>query len=477
MIEKWIGLSKEEKERFILNFIKKLKEIDKEYNIFTQINDEVKFKENPPLILRYNNGKYEVNEEFIKGIAENMLYLLPVAVKDNICVKGLVATAGSLILKNYYPPFNATVIERLIKKGIFISGKTVMDEFGFGSFGVNTFKVAKNAIDKSRVAGGSSSGSAVYVKLTSFPSIAESTGGSISAPSCFNSVYGLTPTYGLVSRYGLIDYANSLDKIGVIASNIYDVAYLLSMIAGKDGKDSTCVGDSKDYVSNLNYFNEKNVREIKVAIPKEFFIGDEKILDKVKEAIEMLKKYVKVKEINFNYSKYALASYYIIATCEASTNLAKFSGLRYGEKGEVENKSFNEYFSEIRSKYFGEEAKRRILLGTFARSKGYRGKYYIKALKVRDLIVKEYKRIFSKFDFIITPTMPILPPKLKEVKNMKPIDIYNIDKLTVPPNLAGVPMINIPLDNFIGLHLISSYFEEEKLLQFSFFIDELWKSR
>ncbi len=336
-----------------------------------------------------------------------------------------------------------------------------MDEFGFGSFGTNSgFGPARNPLDEERVTGGSSSGAGGSAKVfegENYFAIAVSTGGSIANPSAFCSVYGLTPTYGTVSRWGLISYADSLDKVGVISSDPLLPFQVLEVISGPDGRDSTCVRKYK--------IKEDKVEEI--AVIENSLDVDKKIRERVVEKIDEISERFRVKYIKVNWLEYALWSYYIIAMAEASSNLARFCGMTSGVVGDPRGKDFLQYFSEIRSKYLGKEAKRRIAVGTIIRTKGFRGKYYMKALKVRRWIIKEYKKIFRKYDLIITPTMPILPPRIEDVEKLHPVEVYKIDILTVPPNLAGLPHYNIPIDNFVGILVIADHFQENKILHFT----------
>lgn len=388
---------------------------------------------------------------------------LPVSVKDNICVKGMQSAAGSRILEGYMPPFDATVITR-IKKMSSVIGKTNQDEFGFGTFSVNSgFGIPKNPLDAERSCGGSSGGAAGLVAALKMPhvALAESTGGSISCPAAFCEVVGLTPTYGLVSRYGLIDYANSLDKIGTIGRSVHDVAFMLSLITGHDRRDSTSLNvEKKDYTEI-----RKDAKKMKIAVPKEYFNNADKSVEKsVWNAIKKLESIgIKYEEISLPNTQNALYSYYIIATCEASTNLARYCGMRYGAEKEPEG-DFNQYFSSVRTEGFGEEAKRRIILGTYARMAGYRDAFYLKAMKVRMVVIKEFKSIFKKFDVIAAPTMPIKAPKFSEIEKLTPMKTYQMDALTVPHNLAGMPAISVPCGEMTGLHLIGDHLQEEKIL-------------
>ncbi|MFH0832374.1 MAG: amidase family protein [Candidatus Aenigmatarchaeota archaeon] len=423
-------------------------------------------------------GKYNFFRHVaeLNGKAEENLFGLPISVKDNICVKGMPSSAGSKILEDYIPPFDATSVARVRVCGGNVLGKTNQDEFGFGTFSTNSqYGVPKNPLDPDRSCGGSSGGAAGLTSALAYPhvALAESTGGSISCPASFCSVVGLTPTYGLVSRYGLIDYANSLDKIGPIGKSVYDVALLLTMIAGHDNRDSTSITqhqlDAKGISACYDYTkhaNKTDLKKIRIGVPKEYFKNVDKRVEKsVWKAIKRLEGFgAKIQKISLPYTKYALSSYYIIATAEASTNLSKYCGMRYGLHLELDG-NFNEYFSKVRSKGFGDEAKRRIMLGTFCRMSGYRDAYYMKAMRVRTLIIQDFQKAFKKCDVIAAPTMPILPPKFTEIEKLTPIEQYQMDVLTVPANLAGIPMISLPCDRMVGLHLLGNHLSEAKLIE------------
>ncbi len=405
---------------------------------------------------------------------EGKLLGVLISVKDCICVKGMESRAGSRILEGYTPVFDATVIRKLKDEGAVMIGKTAQDEFGFGSFSVNVgvgMKVPKNPFDDTRACGGSSGGSAGITQIADFPhiSIGESTGGSIVAPASFCGVFGLCPTYGRVSRYGLMDYANSLDKIGPIAKSIYDIALCLEIIAGHDENESTSVdAPVPRYTSSVG----KGVKGMRIGVIKETFGKgvDPKVSEKVMSAIERLKdEGAEVDEVTLPLtSKYGVSAYYLISLSETSTNLAKYCGMRYGKTEENISQPFNDYFSDVRSKWFGAEAKRRIILGTFARMSGFREAYYIKALKVRTKIIDEYKKLFSKYDVLISPTMPILPPRFDEIEELTPWENYMMDIMTVGPNVAGLPHLNIPVgmadDLPVGMLAIADHLEEEKLI-------------
>jgi aspartyl-tRNA(Asn)/glutamyl-tRNA(Gln) amidotransferase subunit A len=400
-----------------------------------------------------------------------------VSVKDNICVMGMETRAGSRILEGYRPPFDATVVKKCREEGALILGKTTQDEFGFGTFNVNTpFKVPLNPHDRERSAGGSSGGAACLTSVADFPhlAISESTGGSISCPASFCGVVGLTPTYGRTSRWGLVDYANSLDKIGVMGKTVTDASLLLSVISGPDEYDSTVnqtpPEDFMGYMLN-------SAEGLRVGVPWEYF--DEGVNTRVSEAVwDAIKKLeslgATVKKLSLPHTGLSLASYYIIAMAEASTNLAKFSGLRYGLHLPLEG-TFDEYFSRVRARGFSEEAKRRVILGTFTRMAGYRDAYYMKALRVRTQVIEDFKRAFAEVDVLAAPTMPVVAPRFDEISAMEPIQHYMMDVLTVAPNLAGIPMISIPCGRVdgmpVGLHLMTDHMEEGKLIRAAYALE------
>ena len=452
-------ISVEENTRKVLEEAEK---INKEYNYFNTISKELAIQQ-----------AKEIDKKIKSGKAKGMLLGLPISVKDCITAKDVESTAGSKILKGYYPTFNATVVQRCIDEGAIIIGKTSQDEFGFGSFSVNVgvgFRTPLNPFDKKRVCGGSSGGAGGYSQKTGFNHIAlgESTGGSIVAPASFCGVVGLCPTYGLVSRWGMMDYANSLDKIGPMAKSVEDCALMLSVIAGKDERDSTSLNAKKeDYLSYL----KKEGKKLKVALIKETFGKgtDEIISKKIKDKLVSLNICYDEIELPLNH-KYSVAAYYLISTTEASTNLAKYCGMRYGAHEKLEG-NFNEYFTKVRSLNFGQEAKRRIILGTFARMSGYRDAYYLKALQARTRLVGEYKNVFRKYDILICPAMPILPPTFDDINKLTPLQNYMMDIMTVGPNFAGLPHIsvNAAMEKGIpiGMMMIADHLQEGKLLQFA----------
>lgn len=451
--------------------IDECKKINREYNYFNIISEKLALEQASSIKKQLKQNKNSLKNKKLLGVA--------VSAKDAICVKGIESTAGSRILKGYRPLFDATVIKRAAEHGAIIIGKTAQDEFGFGSFSVNVgldYKIPKNPFDAARSCGGSSGGAGGITQKAAFPHIAlgESTGGSIACPASFCGVFGLTPTYGRISRYGLMDFGNSLDKVGTLGKNAYDAALLLECIAGFDSNESTTIDKPSEQYSNFN--NKKN--HFKIGIIKETFKDiDRKVEKNVRNGIEKLKENgIKVEEISLELPiKYGLAAYYLIGTSEASTNLAKYCGMRYGASEELKG-NFNEYFSSVRSKNFGQEAKRRIILGTFARMSGYRDAYYIKALKVRSKIIDEYKKLFKKYDALVSPTMPILPLKFSEIEKLTPLQNYMMDTMLVGPNLAGLPHLNVPagFENKlpVGMLLIGDHLEESKLLQMGSLFEE-----
>jgi aspartyl-tRNA(Asn)/glutamyl-tRNA(Gln) amidotransferase subunit A len=359
-----------------------------------------------------------------------------------------------------------------------------MDEFGFGTFSVNcAYGIPKNPLDTDRSCGGSSGGAACLTASADFPhiSIAESTGGSISCPAAFTGTVGLTPTYGRVSRWGLIDYANSLDKIGCIGKTVKDVALLLSVISGPDDYDSTVLDlPEEDFTKYLKSANKPDAKGMRIGVPKEYFENvDEKITKVVWSAIKKLEDAgASYKEVSLPHTKYSLPAYYIIAMAESSTNLAKFCGMRYGLHLPLQG-NFDEYFSTVRAGGFGEEAKRRIILGTFARMAGWRDAYYLKALKVRTKVIEDFKKVFGKFDVLAAPTMPVVAPRFSDIEKLEPIQVYMMDILTVAPNLAGIPMISVPCGSVqglpVGLHLMGDHLQEKKIIQAAYAFEQVKK--
>ena len=364
---------------------------------------------------------------------------IPIGIKDNICTKGVKTTCSSKMLENFVSPYDATVMEKLNNENIINLGKLNMDEFAMGGSTEHSyFKTTKNPYNLNKVPGGSSGGSAAAVSAGMVPwALGSDTGGSIRQPASFCGVVGLKPTYGLVSRYGLVAFASSLDQIGPITKDVYDSALLLNIIAGHDKKDTTSVEKEKiDYTKCL----KNDVKGLKIGVPKEFFA--EGINKEVKEALEKaMEKYKQlgaiVEEISLDVAKYSLATYYIIACAEASSNLGRFDGIRYGHRAkEVSN--LKELYKKSRSEGFGPEVKRRIILGTYVLSSGYYDAYYKKAQQVRTLVMNEFNKAFEKYDVILTPTSPTVAFDIGS-KTSNPLEMYLSDICTVSVNIAGLP--------------------------------------
>lgn len=409
----------------------------------------------------------EALEKEIRKGRKGRLLGVPVSVKDCLCVKGVESRAGSKILSGYKPVFDATAVAKARAEGAIILGKTSQDEFGFGTFSVNhtAGPAPRNPFNDERSCGGSSGGAAGFASLTNFThaAIAESTGGSIACPASFCGVSSITPTYGAVSRYGLMDYANSLDKIGTMGKTILDAALLLNVISGHDKMDSTSLETEESRIEKIG--------KIKIGVPKDLMgeIENAKVKDIVRSRIRDAEKLgAEITEVKLPLNtKYGLAAYYIIAMSEASTNLAKYCGMRYGFERKLDG-DFNEYFSAVRSQAFGEEAKRRILLGTFARMSGFRDAYYLRAMKARTKLIKEYKQAFAKVDVIAHPAMPMAAPKFSEIEKLSPLEHYAADLCTVPANLCGMPhaTINAGLlkEMPVGLMIAGDHLQESKVL-------------
>lgn len=417
-----------------------------------------------------------------KNVSEGNLAGIPIGIKDNLCTKGVKTTCSSKMLENFVSPYNATVVEKLNNEGIISLGKMNMDEFAMGSSTENSaIKQTKNPWNLNTVPGGSSGGSAAAVAANMVPwALGSDTGGSIRQPASLCGVVGLKPTYGLVSRYGLVAYASSLDQVGPITKDVEDCAMLLNIIAGFDEKDSTSVNlPKKDYTKSL----VKDVSKFKIGVPKEF-LGEgtnPEVKANVEAAIEKYKKLgATVEECTLDIANEALATYYIIACAEASSNLGRFDGIRYGYRTKNYT-NLKDIYKNSRSEGFGSEVKRRIILGTYVLSSGYYDAYYKKAQKVRTLIKQEFNKLFEKYDFLITPTSPTVAFKIGE-KSSNPLEMYLADLCTVSVNIAGLPGISIPcgVDNTgmpIGLQLIGKPFGEETLIQAAYTYEQETKFR
>ena len=407
---------------------------------------------------------------------------IPIGIKDNLCMKGTKTTCSSKMLENFVSPYDATVIEKLKDENIISLGKLNMDEFAMGSSTESSyFKKTKNPWNLNKVPGGSSGGSAAAVAANMVPwALGSDTGGSIRQPASLCGVVGLKPTYGLVSRFGLIAFASSWDQIGPITKDVRDSAMLLSLIAGHDEKDTTSEEiEKKDYTKAL----KNDVKGLKIGVPKEFF-GEginEEVKKELTKAIETYKELgAEVEEFSLDVAKYALATYYIIACAEASSNLGRFDGIRYGYRT-PEYSNLKEIYKKSRSEGFGEEVKRRIILGTYVLSSGYYDAYYKKAQKVRTLVSNEFSKAFEKYDVILTPTSPVTAFNIGEKSN-NPLEMYLADICTVSINIAGVPAISIPcgVDSEgmpVGMQLIGNKFEEEKILNAAYTFEQKVKFR
>ena len=398
---------------------------------------------------------------------------IPIGIKDNMCTKGVKTTCSSKMLENFIAPYDASVVKKLNDEGIISLGKLNMDEFAMGaSTEYSAFEQTRNPWNLNTVPGGSSGGSAAAVAAEEVPwALGSDTGGSIRQPASFCGVVGLKPTYGLVSRYGLVAFASSLDQIGPITKDVTDAAILLNIIAGYDEKDTTSQKiEPKDYTKCL----KNDVKGLKIGIPKEYFGKgiNEEVRKKLEEAIETYKKLgATVEEFSLDIAEYALATYYIIACAEASSNLGRFDGVRYGYRTK-EFSNLNELYTKTRSEAFGPEVKRRIILGTYVLSSGYYDAYYKKAQQVRTLVKKEFDEAFKKYDVLLTPTSPTVAFDIG-TRCENPLEMYLADICTVSVNIAGLPGISIPcgVDSKnmpIGMQLIGNKFEEEKILNVAY---------
>ena len=427
-------------------YLDKIEEKDKEIKAFLTISKDLALKQ------------AQKADEMIKNGKMTLLTGIPCALKDNILVEGIKCTAGSKFLENYIATYNASVVKKLEEQGAVFLGKTNLDEFAMGSScEKSAFFPTKNPNDLERVPGGSSGGSATSVSADMCVyALGTDTGGSIRQPASFCGVVGLKPTYGAVSRNGIIAFASSLDQVGPLTKNTEDAQIVFDAIKGIDKMDSTTIDYDEEDI---------DLKNIKIGVPKEYFTAglDKEIEDSVKDAIERYKKLgAEIVDISLPHSEYALACYYIIAPAEASSNLARFDGLRYGENidGSISN----------RTEFFGKEVKKRIMLGTYTLSSGYYDAFYKKALKVRTLIKNDFDEAFKKVDVVLGPTSPCLPFKIGE-KMDDPMSMYLSDIYTVSVNLAGLPAVSLPITKNIGLHLIGSPFKEKKLLKIASLIE------
>ena len=447
-----------------------------------EVFDQIESKEDKvhAYLDTYKKEAYARAKEVEKGI-QNGTYTgplagVPIAVKDNICIKGKKTTCASKILDNFVPQYNAEVIDRLEKAGMIIIGKTNMDEFAMGSTTeTSAYGVTRNPWNLGHVPGGSSGGSCAAVAAGECAyALGSDTGGSIRQPSSFCGVTGIKPTYGTVSRYGLIAYGSSLDQIGPIAKDVTDCATILETIASHDVKDSTSVEREYDFTSALT----DDVKGMKIGIPRDYF-GDglsadvkEQILNAVKVLEE---KGAVVEEFDLSLVKYAIPAYYIIADAEASSNLARFDGVKYGYRTE-EYEGLHNMYKKTRSEGFGAEVKRRIMLGSFVLSSGYYDAYYLKALRTKALIKQAFDKAFAKYDMIVAPAAPTTAPELGKSLS-DPMKMYLSDIYTISVNLAGLPGISIPVGKDskglpVGMQLIGDCFQEKKIIQAAYTFEQ-----
>lgn len=452
-------------------YVERIKEKEPEVNAFVTVLAEDALKKAQEVEKKVNNGEIKTP---LAGI--------PIGIKDNICTKGVKTTCSSKMLENFTSPYDATVMEKINYENLITLGKLNMDEFAMGaSTEYSAFKKTCNPWDLNKVPGGSSGGSAAAVAAGLVPwALGSDTGGSVRQPASFCGVVGLKPTYGLISRYGLVAFASSLDQIGPITKDVKDSAMLLNIIAGHDEKDTTSLNiEKKDYTKAL----KNDVKGLRIGIPKEYF--GEGINKEVKEALEKAIEEYKamgaiVEECSIPIAEYALATYYIIACAEASSNLGRFDGIRYGYR--TSNfKNLRDIFINSRTEGFGKEVKRRIILGTYVLSSGYYDAYYKKAQQVRTLVKKEFDKAFEKYDILITPTAPTVAFDIGKRSN-NPLEMYLADICTVSINIAGLPGISIPcgVDSEgmpIGMQIVGKHFAEETILNAAYTYEQKVKFR
>lgn len=436
---------------------------DEKLNAFISVMEDKAYEQAEKVDSKLKNSKKEIS--FLEGI--------PVALKDNILVEGVKCTAGSKILSKYVATYDATVVGKLREAGAVIVGKTNMDEFAMGSSGeTSNFGATKNPVDKTKVPGGSSSGSTVAVAANeSIYALGSDTGGSVRQPASFCGVVGFKPTYGAISRHGLIAMASSFDQIGTLSKTVEDAAYIFETLAGQDKFDSTTVKQKHSVVPTLN----DDIKGLTIGLPKEFFSDamDQEVAVQVKASIKKLEDLgAKVKEVSLPKTKYALSIYYILMPAEVSSNLARFDGVRYGYRAESEN--LLEMYLKTRREGLGDEVRRRIMLGTYVLSSGYYDAYYKKAQQVRRLIKEDFDKVFQEVDVLAMPTTPTPAFSLKE-KFDDPMTMYLADIFTVSANVAGLPAISVPsgLVNKlpVGIQFYGKHFDEATLLKIAHKLD------
>ncbi len=452
-------------EEMTLAFLERIESLDEKINSFITISRETALAQAAESDLRRKNGKPLSKWDGI-----------PVAVKDNINTEGIKTTCGSPILRDFVSPYSAGVYEKMLAGGLVTLGKTNMDEFAMGSTTESScFGPTFNPHDTGRVPGGSSGGSAAAVAARFAPfALGSDTGGSIRQPAAFCGVVGIKPTYGRVSRYGLVAFASSLDQIGAFGNTVDDAAALLSVISGKDDRDSTSIEQTIDFGPDAE---RSGVEGMVIGVPEEYFNGvDPEIESIIREKVKALEGMgAKIEKISLKYTEYAIPIYYLIATAEASSNLARYDGVRYGTRAGGDQGLLSLY-NRSRSEGFGTEVKRRIILGTFSLSSGYYDAYYLRALKGRKLIIDDFRQAFSKVDAIVTPATTTTAFRVGEMIS-DPLQMYMSDILTISANLAGIPGISVPAGKHsngmpVGLQVMGSHFQEKKILDVARAIEE-----
>jgi len=441
-------------------FLKRIKKLDPQINSVITINEQA-------LNLSKNTDK-----DFL----EKPLAGVPLLFKDMFCTKGVKTTAASKILENFIPPYSATVVQRLVQAGALVLGKCNQDEFAMGhSTRTSYFGPCKNPWNLNYTPGGSSGGSAAAVSAEFSPaSLGTDTGGSIRQPAHFCNLVGVKPTYGRVSRFGIVAYASSLDQAGPLAHTVEDCALILYLISGKDEKDST-TSDRKAPPWHENL--DANVKNLKIGLPKEFINNTsssvQKSLDTAQEVF--IKKGAKISEVSLSLSPYFPNTYYLISSCEASSNLSRYDGIRYGFSSRKPSQSLMDLYSQTRGEGFGSEVKRRILMGAFCLSEGYYEAYFKKAQKVRRLVQEQFNQVFKDVDVILAPVTPDRPPLVKE-SSEDLIRNYTSDMFTVPSNLSGLPSLSVPVGIFgglpLGAQLIGRAFDEQTLFNTAYLLQE-----
>ena len=449
-------------EELTKQYFDRIKNIDDKINSYITICEEESI-----------NKAKEIDEKYNKREKLGQLAGIPIAIKDNICTKDIKTTCASKMLENFVPPYDATVIEKLKKEDAIIIGKTNMDEFAMGGSNERSyFKITRNPWNLNKVPGGSSGGSAACVASDLAPiALGSDTGGSVRQPASFCGIVGLKPTYGRISRYGLVAFASSLDQVGILSKDVTDSAIMLNVLSGKDEHDTTSANVSvPDYTKDM----VNDVKGLKIGLPKEY-IGEGVSEDVRKAILEAAEKFRSlgaiVEECSIPFAEHMLPTYYIISCAEASSNLGRFDGIRYGYRTS-NYVSLKELYKNTRSEGFGQEVKRRILLGTYVLSSGYYDAYYKKAQKARTLLINKFKELFNTYDVVLTPVAPDTAFEIGSKTN-DPVKMYLVDICTVPINVAGVPAISLPCgfdsNNMpIGMQLIGKHFDEETLFKVAY---------